>query len=266
MPQFLARSFASFPNLSLTGPEKPAGITDRCTGTALWQKNAFRTSAGGASALYLSPCYSSTTMATNRITQNKDAQLPSTPGLSRHARKCAICRHPDREDIDEAFLRWISPQTIVTDFNLADPRALYRHAHATGIYSLRRHHFRAVLEHIIERVQDVKVTGDTIIRAIRACSCLDDQGRWHEPPKRSIVTRETIHAPAPPSDSVSAPATPSPAPQPQTTPNRHTARLEMPATSTKETTATVSNRQKTAPLPDVKIASAQLSQLPTLNI
>ena len=55
------------------------------------------------------------------------------PSMERHSRKCAICTHPDRQAIDEAFLHRSDKHQIVKDYNLPSLSSLYRHAHATGL-------------------------------------------------------------------------------------------------------------------------------------
>ena len=81
------------------------------------------------------------------------------PSIERHSRKCAICTHPDRQAIDEAFLHrsrrdrtrgwarvWADDSAqqnvdsaqrnivqIVKAYNLPSLSSLYRHAHATGL-------------------------------------------------------------------------------------------------------------------------------------
>ncbi|MFZ0737909.1 MAG: hypothetical protein WBL70_19070, partial [Candidatus Acidiferrales bacterium] len=127
----------------------------------------------------------------------EDSQAPFTlsfeasqqgPDPKRHARKCAICRHPDREAIDEAFIHWTSPDDIENDHNLPPSRsALYRHAHATGLYARRRRNLRYALEQLIEHADRAVVSGDCIIRAIRAYSRVTSDGHWIDPPNRVVV-------------------------------------------------------------------------------
>jgi hypothetical protein len=111
----------------------------------------------------------------------------------RHSRKCHICRHPDREQIEEDFLQWRSPWTIIQEYDIPES-SLFRHAHAFGLFPLRRENMRLALDRVIERGVQVDNTGDTIIRAVRAEACLTDDGHWVEPAKRIIVTHinETV--------------------------------------------------------------------------
>src|SRR5277367_4731468 len=108
-----------------------------------------------------------------------------TPDFLRHARKCCICRHPLREEIESDFLLWRNPRQIMEEYELAHHAAIYRHAHATGLATLRRENAYSALDLIIEKVKDAPITGHTIIRAMRAYSCLTPKGRWIDPPSAS---------------------------------------------------------------------------------
>ncbi|MGH9711862.1 MAG: hypothetical protein ACRD5M_00995 [Candidatus Acidiferrales bacterium] len=109
------------------------------------------------------------------------------PDLTHHRIKCVLCRHKKRGAIEEAFVHWQSPWYISLDFRISK-RTLYRHAHALGLFARRRENLRFILEHILERAQEAEVKADTIIRALRAYTCLTDDGRWHEPPARVIFS------------------------------------------------------------------------------
>jgi hypothetical protein len=105
----------------------------------------------------------------------------------RHARRCTVCKHSDRAAIEEAFLNWRSATEIVEEYGIAHHSALYRHAHATGLFDRRRGHIRSALEFIIERESEVKPTAGGIISAVRAYCCLTDDGLWVEPSKKYII-------------------------------------------------------------------------------
>ena len=117
--------------------------------------------------------------------------------LNRHKRACAICRHPRREAIEDDFLSWRSPDDIAEEHRLYNRRAIYRHAHATGLWARRRSNLRVVLEQVIERVQDVPVTANAVIKAVIAYSRISDEGVWTDPPRHRIIT----HRNEPPPDS-----------------------------------------------------------------
>ncbi|HEY4742186.1 MAG TPA: hypothetical protein VIH76_16435 [Candidatus Acidoferrales bacterium] len=100
-----------------------------------------------------------------------------------------ICNHPEREAIEEEFIHWLHADDIADDHDLPSRTNLYRHAYATGLYEVRRRNLRYALEHVIEDVTHASVSGDCVIRAIRAYSRITDDGRWVEPPQRLVVSR-----------------------------------------------------------------------------
>jgi hypothetical protein len=138
------------------------------------------------------------------------APSPDESEASRHARKCSICNHPERGAIDDDFIHWMKPHIIAHEFDLPE-RAIRRHARATGLHELRSRKSLHALDLIIENAKTATVTGDTIIRAIRAASCINASGQWVEPPKRVIFTVEHVAAPgsAPPTAALAlTPASP----------------------------------------------------------
>ena len=123
-----------------------------------------------------------------------------TASLALHQRRCIICHHPDREEIEEMFLHWFSPATIYRRFLLKDRYSIYRHAHATDLYQRRRRNLRCALENIIERSDECPISSNGIVRAIKAYCSLTTAGEWVEPASRVVYqTVSTSSAPADPS-------------------------------------------------------------------
>ncbi|HUJ30171.1 MAG TPA: hypothetical protein VLY23_02745 [Candidatus Acidoferrum sp.] len=118
------------------------------------------------------------------------AQGPGRPAVrhsrraapGRHSRKCSVCKHPDRDAIEQEYLRWRSPDEIAKAYGVADHSSIYRHAHATGLLARRRTTMRLVLEPIIEQAAVVRVTANAIVNAVRAYARINDQGEWTNPP------------------------------------------------------------------------------------
>jgi hypothetical protein len=118
--------------------------------------------------------------------------------LERHSRRCIICHHPEREAIEEEFVHWRSPSKLAHDYKLADYRTVYRHARAVGLLLQRRERLHSALDAFVESVDDVTFTGDTILRAMRAYSCIDSHGRWTEIPTQvQFSTSNDAHRPQP---------------------------------------------------------------------
>ena len=91
------------------------------------------------------------------------------------------------------FLHWISPGYIVEQFRVRSRMTLYRHVHATGLYEYRRRNLRSALDRLIENADSATVSGDCIIRAIRAQSRVSEDGRWSEPVQRVVVSRGPLN-------------------------------------------------------------------------
>jgi len=108
--------------------------------------------------------------------------------LARHERKCSICCHEDREAIEEEFVHWRSVWQIARQYGIEDYRSIYRHARATGLLESRRENIRAALDNIVEHSDGAKVSGEAMLRAMRAYSCIDNSGRWVDPPSRVVFT------------------------------------------------------------------------------
>ena len=127
-------------------------------------------------------------------------QSRNGPSPSRHSLKCAICNHPDRAAIEFDFLNWRNPGDMVQAYRFRGLSTIYRHAHATGLFTKRRLNLRFAMERIVERVNEVPVTANAVIRAARAVARINDAGEWVDPPSRVIVTHinsEEVGDPAP---------------------------------------------------------------------
>ncbi|HWG59308.1 MAG TPA: hypothetical protein VN661_09700 [Candidatus Acidoferrales bacterium] len=114
-------------------------------------------------------------------------QNPAPDLYSRHQRKCSVCCHPDREEIEQEFVSWRDTWSLARQYEIQDYRSLYRHAAATGLLERRRANMRVALDAIIEQTP-TNVTADAVIRAIRAQCCLTDHNTWVEPANNIVVT------------------------------------------------------------------------------
>jgi hypothetical protein len=111
-----------------------------------------------------------------------------------HARKCTVCNHPQRDEIENQFVYWGHPGTIVKEFGLRHRTALYRHARALKLYEARTANLRSALEHIIERATVTKVTSDSIVRAVQTYAHIDAQGKWEEPIRKVMAVQPVDEA------------------------------------------------------------------------
>ena len=110
------------------------------------------------------------------------------PDFARHARRCSVCSHPDRDAIEGDFIRWRSPELIARDYKIPDRASIYRHVHSTGLFAWRKQELGRVLEGILESSEHLPLeSADVIIRAARIYSHLDDSGKWFEPPRTNYL-------------------------------------------------------------------------------
>lgn len=128
------------------------------------------------------------TQLTQRIPAAARTPAQLAADLQRHARKCAICNHPDCDSIESDFLNWRSEATITLNYQLPSRSSVYRHAAAAGLLERRRANLRGVCERIIERVDQAPPSGMAVLRALRIYSQITEDGHWAEPPKHSLVT------------------------------------------------------------------------------
>ena len=111
---------------------------------------------------------------------------PASPG--RHKRRCTVCKHPDRELIEQEFLNWRTADVIAAEFGIKDFSTIYRHAHALGLFQRRRLNVRCIAEQFLECAERVKPDADSVLQAMRAFAQITPDGQWIEPQKQVIVT------------------------------------------------------------------------------
>ncbi len=118
---------------------------------------------------------------------------------SHHQCHCNICSHPDRAHIEADFIEWAQPCDIAREYNISRA-SIYRHARAVGLFARRRRNLSFALSRVIECVDSVQPTADSIVRAIHALARINDDGEWIEPPAHVIVSSGGVRreASAPP--------------------------------------------------------------------
>src|SRR5579862_7066633 len=106
------------------------------------------------------------------VNSNKDNQPKDIPGgsvsLARHEAQCCICRSKYREQIEDLFVDWVSPDRIIEKYTNLSRDSIYRHAHARELFEKRKRNVNRVLEKIIERADWTSMTGAQVVSAIQA--------------------------------------------------------------------------------------------------
>ena len=170
------------------------------------------------------------------------------PSTKRHSRKCVICAHPDREAIDEAFLHWCRNDLILKEFSIPNLSSLYRHAHACGLWNLRRNKLRCALDRLIEHAGDCKPSGGAVVRAVEVSCRFDQDDRYVEPVKRVIIEHRSVVFESDSNRECTAPSpdvTPTKQTKADKNSNLESLRLETCVTSTKQRPDPKSNLETT---------------------
>jgi hypothetical protein len=110
--------------------------------------------------------------------------------LSYHSRKCSVCRHRKREEIEQALLDWDCISSIVAQYHLPGRAALYRHAYAVGLFAHRNRGLRGALARIIQKASVVEPDAMTIVRAVELYARINDDGQLIAPAPRVKSARE----------------------------------------------------------------------------
>ena len=119
------------------------------------------------------------------MTGNKQENTtPRKVNQGRHEAQCTVCKHAQREEIEQEFLSWKSPDKIAETFGISRD-SIYRHARAFDLLEPRRRNARFALERIIERAGEVEVNANAIVAAVSTYAKLNAHGQW-------IERRETI--------------------------------------------------------------------------
>jgi hypothetical protein len=100
--------------------------------------------------------------------------------FNRHKSHCKICAHPQREEIERAYIDWVSPAQIAAEFKLRDRSCIYRHAHALNLVPLRDRNSRALLHRYLERADEAPVTAGGVMQAITLLARINARGELVE--------------------------------------------------------------------------------------
>lgn len=103
---------------------------------------------------------------------------PASVSLARHQRACTICKHPQRSEIEDAYIAWRSTIKIASDFGLPDRTSVWRHAVALGLVEKRGRNLHSALGAIIERGGEVEVTAAAVVSAVQAYAKINAAGQW----------------------------------------------------------------------------------------
>ena len=102
------------------------------------------------------------------MSDNKQVKVKEggSVNLGRHQAQCTVCQHPQRQEIEEAWIGWGYTNHIAKDYGVSRD-SIYRHAHALGLFSKRQKNHKLVVEKIMERLDWTEIHGSDILSAIK---------------------------------------------------------------------------------------------------
>jgi hypothetical protein len=82
--------------------------------------------------------------------------------------------------------------------NSGDASAIDRHTHATGLFDRRILNLNFAAANIVDHAESITPTSAAVLKAIQACSQIDERGHRIETPRRIITWSSTITCRRPP--------------------------------------------------------------------
>lgn len=192
------------------------------------------------------PSYEHVKLApSSQASAQRRAATDSIPNFQRHSRRCQICNHPERKAIEADFFNWKRANCIENRYGLHGKSTIYRHARATGLDVRRHANLNRPVEEDPEKVGAIEPPSvSLILHAVRTLASLNGRSQRVKPP----AAHRTVSTTSPPAFSRPTSTTPPARRTPRRSPmemlsNRYTRKkLELAATHSKQTPATVSNR------------------------
>lgn len=94
------------------------------------------------------------------------SQEGPSASLRRHQSQCSVCTHPQRQEIEEAWLNWANTIDLADRCGLSRD-AVYRHMHALGLFHERQTRRKRLYENILERAPITSFRGSDIVKLLK---------------------------------------------------------------------------------------------------
>ncbi len=107
----------------------------------------------------------------------------------RHSRKCKVCNHKKRKEMEEDYLRWRPVKEILAEYTIPE-RSFYRHTQALGLDEKKHKNRRRYYLKIMERASLNNVRVSEALAAAKLLEQVEgklphDQEGLHTPEERS---------------------------------------------------------------------------------
>lgn len=109
--------------------------------------------------------------------------------LKRHQSQCRLCSHPQREEIEEAWVNW-GRTTLLADRYGLSRDGIYRHMHALGLDRKREKNRKGFYGGILERRDTVSFSGSNLLAAFKDYASLCEREEEQQQEKKGLLVRE----------------------------------------------------------------------------
>ena len=94
------------------------------------------------------------------------SQEGPSASLRRHQSQCSVCTHPQRQEIEEAWLDWANTIDLADKCGLSRD-AVYRHMHVLGLFHERQKRRKRLYEKGLERLDITLLRGSDLVKLLR---------------------------------------------------------------------------------------------------
>jgi hypothetical protein len=105
------------------------------------------------------------------FTNGSVLQEGQSASLRRHQSQCSVCSHPQRQEIEDAWLDWGSTTLLAEKYGLSRD-CIYRHVHALSLFRERQNRINRLYEKVLERLDTVKFSGSDLVKVLKEYTAL----------------------------------------------------------------------------------------------
>ena len=135
------------------------------------------------------------------FTNGSVLQEGQSASLRRHQSQCSVCSHPQRQEIEDAWLDWGSTTLLAEKYGLSRD-CIYRHVHALSLFRERQNRINRLYEKVLERLDTVKFSGSDLVKVLKEYTALCNREEAEQ--ATSLPTQEVLDSDSGQDDEVPA--------------------------------------------------------------
>lgn len=96
---------------------------------------------------------------------------------ARHSRRCKVCHHAERAEIEERYVRWEPLAKICRAYGIRSRSMLDRHVRANRLDEKRNGNIKGLVIAFLERGLSLRPTAASFVQAVGILARLDESGK-----------------------------------------------------------------------------------------